>query len=182
MLITFQFDLSHTPSLRTKRGHRFSVTAAVASHDARWLYTSGKEGSIIKWDLHTGRQVHTFHKCRVDKGKGKSRETGDLSGHSDEIWALAISPDGKYLASGGKDRRVGVWDVEKNEWVKGFGGHRDCISVRHSSFHHVCNITNTFTGPRVPESATLITDADAAVLRVLRPDIETLRSLDYGLR
>ncbi|KAI0654177.1 WD40-repeat-containing domain protein [Cubamyces menziesii] len=123
------FDLSHTPSLRTKRGHRFSVTAAVASHDARWLYTSGKEGSIIKWDLHTGRQVHTFHKCRVDKGKGKSRETGDLSGHTDEIWALAISPDGKYLASGGKDRRVGVWDAEKNEWVKGFGGHRDCISA-----------------------------------------------------
>lgn len=44
--------------------------------------------------------------------------------------ALAISGDGRYLASGGKDRRVGVWDVQKAEWVKGFGGHRDTISVR----------------------------------------------------
>ncbi len=104
------------------------MTAAVASSDARWLYTSGKEGSIVKWDLHTGRQAHTFHKVRLDKGKGKGN-AGEVKGHTDEVWALAVSPDGKYLASGGKDRRVGVWDVEKNEWVKGFGGHRDSISV-----------------------------------------------------
>ena len=123
--------MTHAPSLRTKRAHRFSVTAAVASQDGRWLFTSGKEGSIIKWDLHTGKQVHAFHKVRVEnKGKGKSRAPpADIAGHTDEVWALALSPDGKYLASGGKDRRVGVWDVEKEEWVKGFGGHRDCISV-----------------------------------------------------
>ena len=105
----------------------------MASPDARWLYTAGKEGSIVNWDLHTGRQVKSFQKVRLDKGKGKgkSRESGgtELLGHTDEVWTLAMSPDGKYLASGGKDRRVGVWDVEKDEWVKGFGGHRDCISV-----------------------------------------------------
>ena len=108
------------------------MTAAVADPSARWLYTAGKEGSIVKWDLHIGRQTHTFHKVRLDKGKGKSRDVGggETQGHTDEVWALALSPDGKYLASGGKDRRVGVWDVEKDEWVKGFGGHRDCISVR----------------------------------------------------
>nr|VWP00621.1 MRP-like transporter [Ganoderma boninense] len=129
LYVADSFDLSQPPSLRTKRAHRFAVTSAVASQDGRWLFTSGKEGSIIKWDLHTGKQVHTYHKARADKVKGKSRDTGEVIGHTDEVWALAVSPDGKYLASGGKDRRVGVWDVEKNEWVKGFGGHRDCIST-----------------------------------------------------
>ncbi|KAI0696969.1 WD40 repeat-like protein [Cerioporus squamosus] len=134
LFVADKYDLQHAPSIRTKRAHRFSVTAAVASPDARWLYTSGKEGSIVKWDLHTGRQAHTFHKSRPDKGKGKGKgkgkdNAGELQGHTDEVWALAVSPDGKYLASGGKDRRVGVWDVEKNEWVRGFGGHRDCISA-----------------------------------------------------
>lgn len=55
--------------------------------------------------------------------------SGDVNGHTDEVLALALSGDGKYLASGGKDRKVGVWDVQKDEWVKGFGGHKDTVSV-----------------------------------------------------
>lgn len=128
-----QYDLSNPPIFRT-RGHRFSVTAAVASEDARWLYTSGKDGWIIKWDMHTGKMVHVFHKVKpsqdLGKGKGKAKaDPTDLDGHTDEIWALALSPDGRLLASGGKDRRIGVWDVNEDKWVKGFSGHRDSISV-----------------------------------------------------
>lgn len=146
-----QFDFTHPPpSLRT-RGHRFSVTSAVATEDSRYLFTAGKEGSIIKWDLHTGARLATLSKVRPEstrnnnnnnnnntkkgKGKGKQRaeyDGGDVKGHTDEVLALAVSGDGRYLASAGKDRRVGVWDVEKAEWVKGFGGHRDTISVRKS--------------------------------------------------
>lgn len=105
------------------------------------MYTSSKDGSIIKWDLHTGRKAHIFYKARPPKilGKGKGKAPADplshVDGHTDEVWALALSPDGRLLASGGKDRRVGVWDVEKNEWVKGFSGHRDSISVRFSIPH-----------------------------------------------
>ncbi|KAF9812679.1 hypothetical protein IEO21_06066 [Rhodonia placenta] len=125
LYVADSFNISDAPSLRT-RGHRFSVTAAAASPDARWLFTAGKDGMIIKWDLHTGRKAHIHHKCRPDKGKAKAAE---VDGHTDEVWALAVSADGRYLASGGRDRRVGVWDVEKDEWVKGFGGHRDAISA-----------------------------------------------------
>lgn len=109
------------------------MTAAVVSPDARYIFTSAKDGNIIKHDLHTGKILHTFHKQRPsssnDKGKAKAKEVTEVQGHTDEIWALAISADGKWLASGGKDRRVGIWDLEKNVWVKGFGGHRDSISV-----------------------------------------------------
>lgn len=105
------------------------------------MYTAGKDGCIIKWDLYTGKKLHTFYKIRPPKdpsgkGKGKARaEPENVEGHTDEIWALAMSPDGRLLASGGKDRRVGVWDVDKNEWVKGFSGHRDSISVRVIVYH-----------------------------------------------
>ena len=123
-----QYDFEVPPiSLRT-RGHRFTVTTAVASEDGKFLYTSGKEGSIIKWDLCTGKKLSTVYKKRSVKGKQKA----DPDGHTDEIWTLALSSDGKYLASGGKDRLIGVWDVESADgisWVRGFTGHRDSISV-----------------------------------------------------
>ena len=31
---------------------------------------------IVKWDLHTGKQAHIFHKLRADKGKGKAAAKG----------------------------------------------------------------------------------------------------------
>jgi ribosomal RNA-processing protein 9 len=135
-----QYDFTLTSSLRC-RGHRFSVTSAVASEDAQYLYTSGKEGHIIKWSLQSGRKIATFYKQRVAKGKEKALPQ-DVQGHTDEILSLAVSSDGRYLASGSKDRRVGVWDVEKDEWVKGFGGHKDSISVCMFYMHDVHNADN----------------------------------------
>ena len=135
---SLQFDFTQPPTavLRT-RGHRFSVTSAVASESGKFMFTAGKEGSIIKWDLFTGKKVSTFYKVRPTadvkgKGKGKASSDAEIKGHTDEVLSLALSGDGKLLASAGKDRRLGVWDTEKAEWIKGFSGHfghKDTISV-----------------------------------------------------
>lgn len=58
-------------------------------------------------------------------------------GHSDEVWALTTSSDGKHLVSGGKDRRICVWSlasggVDQNtqtQFVKALGGHKDSITA-----------------------------------------------------
>lgn len=113
----------------------------MAAESGKHLFTSGKEGSIIKWDLSTGKRLATFHKIRPPsskgKGKGKASADPDIKGHTDEVLTLALSGDGQYLASAGRDRKLGVWDAEKGEWIKGFGGHlghKDLISVRHLNF------------------------------------------------
>jgi ribosomal RNA-processing protein 9 len=129
---TIQLELgepSSMPSVRL-RGHRFSVTSAAASEACTVLFTAGKEGSIIKWDIRTGKKIAVYHKQKASV-KGKERAwNADVRGHMDEVLSLAISSDGAYLASAGRDRRVGVWDVSKGEWVISFGGHKDTISVR----------------------------------------------------
>jgi len=112
----------------------------VASESGKYLFTSGKEGSIVRWDLSTGKKLTTLHKIRPpsskDKGKGKASLNAEIQGHTDEVLALAVSSDGKYFVSAGRDRRLGVWDAEKGEWIKGLGGHlghRGLISVCISS-------------------------------------------------
>lgn len=63
----------------------------------------------------------------------EAHAASELEGHTDEILALALSSDGKFLASGGRDRRIGVWGADKGAWLRSFGGHRDAISVCHAT-------------------------------------------------
>ncbi|CAG7850428.1 Uncharacterized WD repeat-containing protein C2E1P5.05 [Serendipita indica DSM 11827] len=112
------------------RGHRLAVTGAAISEDGKRLYTCAKDGSVIQWDIASGKQVICIRKQIIEnKGKGKRRaDVEEPTGHTDELWALALSSDGKYLATGGKDRRVGIWETEKIKWLRCFKGHKDSIS------------------------------------------------------
>ncbi|HVJ45141.1 MAG TPA: WD40 repeat domain-containing protein, partial [Luteolibacter sp.] len=76
-----------------------SLTMVRVSQDGRWLAASGKSVSSITqafavlWDLH-------------------SPETPPRSiPHQDEIFDIKFSPDGQYIALGGKDHVVQVWET-----------------------------------------------------------------------
>ena len=88
---------------------------------------------LFRSDLSTGKPVSTFYKIgpsKFSEGKGKQKASLETHGHTDEVLALAVSDDGKILASAGKDRKLVVWDAEKGEWTQSFGGHKDTVSVR----------------------------------------------------
>ncbi|KAK4053892.1 pre-rRNA processing protein [Microbotryomycetes sp. JL221] len=64
-----------------------------------------------------------------DKGKGKAATTIE-SGHTDEVLSLAVSHDGKILASGSADKTIGVWDVagDNGKWMRALTGHKDKVA------------------------------------------------------
>jgi WD40 repeat protein len=47
-----------------------------------------------------------------------------FTGHTDGVTSVAFSPDGKTLASGGKDRAVRLWEVATGKETAIFKGHK----------------------------------------------------------
>src|SRR5262249_39190580 len=54
-------------------------------------------------------------------------EVRRFTGHTDEVLCVALSPDGRYALSGGKDRSVRLWDVPTGKELKRFDGHREAV-------------------------------------------------------
>ncbi|KIS67066.1 uncharacterized protein UMAG_04934 [Mycosarcoma maydis] len=50
-------DERNQPTILAVRGHRLSVTCAIASSDAKWLFTASKDGSIIRYRLRDGKMM-----------------------------------------------------------------------------------------------------------------------------
>ena len=112
------------------RGHDKAPTCVALSHDERFAWTGSKDCSIIKWDVETGKKVARYSGAPVTKADRK-RDGGrsiHQAGHSDEVLALACSTDGRYIASGGRDSTIRLWDARSDELLDTFKGHRDAVS------------------------------------------------------
>ena len=51
-----------------------------------------------------------------------------LSGHSDYVFSVAFSPDGKVLASGSYDNTIKLWEVKTGRLINTLTGHSDSVS------------------------------------------------------
>jgi hypothetical protein len=51
------------------------------------------------------------------------RACRELTGHTDEVFAVAFHPDGTRLATGGRDGAVWLWDLKRGEEVARLPGH-----------------------------------------------------------
>ncbi|XP_033746030.1 U3 small nucleolar RNA-interacting protein 2-like [Pecten maximus] len=111
----------HSEDITVLRGHQLSVTCVVISPDSRYLFTGSKDCSIIKWDIQKRKKV------AVIPGGRKGTEKLHV-GHTDHILCIAISSDGKYLASGGRNKLVHIWNPDDCTHIHYFPGHKDAIS------------------------------------------------------
>jgi WD40 repeat protein len=47
--------------------------------------------------------------------------------HGNEVWSLAVSPDGREVVSAGFSTSAKVWDPQTGRVIAGFDGHRDIV-------------------------------------------------------
>jgi WD40 repeat protein len=103
--------------LAVLKGHTELVRSILFTHDSQLLLTGGGDGRIKLWNVGG------------EAGAAYPREIASLLGHyAFMVWALAVSPDGRLLASGSQsnDRQtVRLWDLRTRRLVARLAGHRN---------------------------------------------------------
>jgi WD40 repeat protein len=99
-----------TPGLELDEVKTSGLTnRAVFSADGKRLITIGDVHTVKIWDASSGRLIDT------------------LFGHTGDVYAVAVSRDGKWLASGAQDATVRLWDIETKDALT-LRGHTETIS------------------------------------------------------
>jgi len=113
-------EKEYKATVRRYRGHQLAATCVALSHDDKNAFTGSKDCSIIRWDVESGKRLMTM------KGQRCKKKAVDF--HTDHVLALAVSPDDRYMVSGGRDKLLRIWDLRTNKHVVSLRGHRDTIS------------------------------------------------------
>ncbi len=104
-------------SVTTPSGHKFSnmMTGLAFSRDGKSLLSGAYDGKLRLWETATGKQRLL------------------LEGHEISIQSAAISPNGRYLASGSgsiwdhNDNTVRMWDAVTGKELRRFTAHQNVV-------------------------------------------------------
>lgn len=99
--------------------HRQPVTSVALSEDDLRGFSASKDGTIVHWDVESGKsEKYIWPSDEILKSHGVKDVQGRAKKHSKQILALAVSSDGRYLASGGLDRHVHLWDIRTRQHLQ----------------------------------------------------------------
>ena len=109
-----EWDLGACECLRTLEMNGIS---SLTYHSGGRRFIAGSwNNMIIEWDAIVGKTLQTFE------------------GYSNQVKALACSPDGSFLISGASDNTIRKWDIATSICVMTFNGHdEDVESLAFSS-------------------------------------------------
>jgi WD40 repeat protein len=102
-------------------GHIGPVYAARFSPDGRFVASAGYDKRVLLWRPEDVKPFD-YEIIRSDREPPPPIFEA-LEGHTAGISCLEFSPNGKFLASGGHDNTICVWDVEKRKLLKTMRGH-----------------------------------------------------------
>jgi ribosomal RNA-processing protein 9 len=111
-----------------------------------WVYTVTKDLGLAKWRIQelpenqwvskNGRKSkkpkpppkRKPEQVAFVKGDRKKSKDNSYQGHVDTILTVAASQDGKFVVTGGKDRKIIVWDTASLKCLRVFTQHRDAVT------------------------------------------------------
>ena len=152
-----RWDTTRWQPLRTLPQHWMGVSSLAFSPDSKLLATGNADHTVRVWDLSSNVARRTFKiGCRVvrftpdgrrlvvgarggvlvidlqtgresDGNRVDRDEIFDLKGFAPRLTSVAVSPDGKLLATGGSDRITGLWNVVTGTRLPQLKGRADAV-------------------------------------------------------
>lgn len=103
------------------------IYAVQWTSDSKQILTSSYDKTIKLWDATDWKLVREFKAApdpvpevkKDDKAPPAKKEEGPV-GHRDQVFSIALSKDGKWLASASSDKSVKLWDVATAKVVRDF--------------------------------------------------------------
>lgn len=129
--------------LEKLEGHKDSVYSVAFAPDGKSLVSGSLDRTLKSWDL-------TLIGRNGQNGAARgSLCKSTFSGHKDFVLSVAVSPDGKWVVSGSKDRGVQFWDQATTAAQFMLQGHKnsgkDLPIFRVATFFFAkCQVTNFF--------------------------------------
>ncbi len=107
------WDTAKGTQVREIKAHttanELSIYCLTWDKEGKQIATGGYDRTIKLWDAATGKMVREFKAF-----KPKEFEQG----HRDGVFAVALSPDGKQLASAGSERTIKLWNVADGKVIR----------------------------------------------------------------
>ncbi|KAL8874681.1 MAG: hypothetical protein Q9174_000021 [Haloplaca sp. 1 TL-2023] len=142
--ITSSFDFSNASKTSFRMGGQTTTSIAICPP---YIYTVSKDMTLIKWELPTPpvppprmskardlskkpppprrrRPIQLIH----THGSQHESHNSKYMHHTASILTVAASQDGKYVATGGADKRLIIWSATDLKPLRVFTQHRDAVT------------------------------------------------------
>ncbi|WP_414587311.1 NB-ARC domain-containing protein [Scytonema sp. PCC 10023] len=110
------WDVSNGNCLSILQGHTSGVQCVRYSPDGQLLASGCRDGSIRLWSNYLSQN-------RPSKPSIINSSVKLLQGHTDWVWNIAFSPDGRLLASASLDGTLRLWSIQDGQPIYVLEGH-----------------------------------------------------------
>jgi WD40 repeat protein len=132
------------------KGHNDSITVVKFSPVAPVLASGSQDGTLKIWNAESGTEIRSVELGSVDAlsyspdgsilavsdgvfinlfNTTTWESTGRFAIYLEQapVRAITFSPHGKFLAVGGRSKKVSLWDVAKRKMIEVVGEHKDAV-------------------------------------------------------
>ena len=154
--LVLSWDADTSKEVHRFEGHRDAIEGLLFAKNGKQVHLlsvgGGVDATFRRWDLEKCVEIeqrrvskttaHVYAAAIAPDGKcvacgyattvrlwdTSGKELAKLDGHKGRVLCMAFSPDGKFVASGSKDKTVRVWDVAGKREFRIHEGHKGAVT------------------------------------------------------